>query len=88
MKADALFVLTCIIFIFVAWVVTGGPTRAISTAGPFITPITVPGERAQGYRITAPPNTAGHQLPNVTTGTDEQGLPYERYVPGGSATQN
>ena len=56
MKADALFVIACFIMIYVAWVVTGGPTRPISTAGPYITPVTRSGEESQGYRVTPPVN--------------------------------
>jgi hypothetical protein len=56
MKADGLFVITCIVFIFAAWVATGGPARPISQAGPFITPITRPGEASQGYRYIVPTN--------------------------------
>lgn len=56
MKADAVLVLACLLMIYVAWVVTGGPTRPISTAGPYITPVTRPGEESQGYRVTPPVN--------------------------------
>ncbi|MEK7602552.1 MAG: hypothetical protein AAB472_03640 [Patescibacteria group bacterium] len=56
MKTDALFVVMCILFLFAAWVATGGPTRPVSTAGPYITPVTRSGEESQGYRISAPTN--------------------------------
>ena len=56
MKVDALFVIMCIVFIFAAWVATGGPSRPIATAGPFITPITRSGEVSQGYRTIVPVN--------------------------------
>ncbi len=56
MKADGLFVIMAIVFIFIAWVATGGPTRPIATAGPFITPVTRPGEESQGYRFLVPTN--------------------------------
>ncbi len=56
MKADALFVIMAIVFIFAAWVATGGPSRPISTTGPFITPVTRPGEESQGYRYIVPTN--------------------------------
>lgn len=49
MKADALFFLAIFLFIFVAWVATGGPQRPISFAGPFITPITNTDQEQQGY---------------------------------------
>lgn len=56
MKADAFFVIACLIFIFIAWIATGGPSRPISHSGPFITPVTAPGEESQGYRGTPPAN--------------------------------
>lgn len=56
MKADALFVIACLFMIYVAWIVTGGPTRPISKTGPYITPITRSGEESQGYRVTPPTN--------------------------------
>jgi hypothetical protein len=56
MKVDALFVIICIVFVFAAWVATGGPSRPIATAGPFITPVTRPGEESQGYRYIVPAN--------------------------------
>ncbi|HYE22900.1 MAG TPA: hypothetical protein VEA92_00410 [Candidatus Paceibacterota bacterium] len=49
MKADALFFLAIFVFIFVAWVSTGGPKRPISFAGPFITPVTNTGQEQEGY---------------------------------------
>jgi hypothetical protein len=56
MRADGLFVITAIFFIFAAWVATGGPTRPISQAGPYITPVTRSGEESQGYRYIVPTN--------------------------------
>lgn len=56
MKADALLVIACLVMIYVAWIVTGGPSRPISKAGPYITPITRSGEESQGYRVTPPTN--------------------------------
>jgi hypothetical protein len=56
MKTDGLFVIICIVFIFAAWVATGGPSRPISSAGLFITPVTRSGEESQGYRLIAPAN--------------------------------
>jgi hypothetical protein len=69
MKADGLFVIVVIFFIFAAWVATGGPTRPISQAGPFLTPVQRPGEESQGYRYlvpTNPINTASY--PTQVTG--------------------
>jgi hypothetical protein len=73
MKPDGLFVITCIFFIFVAWVATGGPSRPISQAGLFITPVTRPGEESQGYRTLVPANP-------IDTSS------YPRQVPGGGTT--
>lgn len=56
MKADALLVIVCLVMIYVAWIATGGPSRPISKAGPYITPVTRSGEESQGYRITPPTN--------------------------------
>lgn len=56
MKADVFLVLASILFIYVAWIVTGGPNHPISKAGPYITPITRSGEESQGYRVTPPAN--------------------------------
>ena len=56
MRADALFVITMLFFLFVAWVATGGPSRPIATAGPYITPVSRTGEESQGYRVSAPTN--------------------------------
>jgi len=71
MKADGLFVIMAIVLIFLAWVSTGGPSRPISQAGPFITPVTRPGEESQGYRALVPAN------PLDTSS-------YPRQIPGGS----
>lgn len=56
MKADVFLVLACFLVIYLAWVVTGGPNRPISKAGPYITPVTRSGEESQGYRVTPPTN--------------------------------
>lgn len=56
MKADALFVILCIVMLYIAWVVTGGPSRTFSNSGPFITPVTRPGEQQQAYKLSAPAN--------------------------------
>ena len=78
MKADALFVILCIVMLYVAWVVTGGPSRAFSTNGPFITPVSRPGEQQQAYKLSAPVNpvdsraypTQVRRTPNVTSEPD------------------
>ncbi len=38
--SDGLFFTLVVVFFFVLWVVSGGPSKPISFAGPFITPIT------------------------------------------------
>lgn len=89
MKADGLFVITAIVFIFLAWVATGGPSRPISTAGPYITPVSRPGEESQGYRLLAPtnpidpssyPKQIGGITPTIAPGPDL----YTRTVSGSS----
>ncbi len=40
MKGDALFFLGIIAFFFILWYASGGPTKPISFAGPYISPIT------------------------------------------------
>lgn len=49
MQGDAFFFLGILLFIFVAWVATGGPERPISFAGPYLTPVTTYGDRSEGY---------------------------------------
>ena len=46
---DGMLFLVGIIFFFILWVVSGGPTKPISFAGPFITPITNVGQTQKGY---------------------------------------
>lgn len=47
--SDGFFFLTILFFFFVAWVAGGGPSKPISFAGPFITPITSPAVIQSGY---------------------------------------
>lgn len=49
MKSDALFFFGILIFFFIIWFSTGGPTRPISFAGPYITPITDVDIPQRGY---------------------------------------
>lgn len=49
MKSDVIFFLSVIGFFFILWFATGGPTRPISFAGPYITPITDVGTISTGY---------------------------------------
>ena len=49
MRADALFFVGLLAFLFVAWVATGGPQKPISFSGPFITPITNVNQEQSAY---------------------------------------
>lgn len=49
LQQDAYFFLAIFLFIFVAWVATGGPQKPISFAGPFITPVTTYNDEQQAY---------------------------------------
>ncbi len=51
MRSDLFLFFGILIFIFVVWVATGGPSRPISFTGPYITPITAPGGRGTGYTL-------------------------------------
>lgn len=48
-----MFFLALFLFFFVVWFVSGGPTRPISFAGPYITPITDVDQTQQGYGATS-----------------------------------
>lgn len=47
--SDLAFYSLAVLFIFVAWVYTGGPNKPFSFSGPFITPITDVGQTQVGY---------------------------------------
>ncbi|MES2225473.1 MAG: hypothetical protein V4480_01550 [Patescibacteria group bacterium] len=49
MKSDFVLFLAILIFIFVLWLYTGGPTHPISFAGPYLTPVTTSGGQSQAY---------------------------------------
>lgn len=49
MKSDGIFFLGVLTFFFILWYATGGPTKPISFAGPYITPITDVDTVQQGY---------------------------------------
>lgn len=49
MQGDAFFIIGLLLFIFVAWVATGGPERPISFAGPYLTPVRTYGDRSEAY---------------------------------------
>lgn len=46
---DGAFILAFFLFFFAAWVASGGPTKPISFAGPYITPVTTVGTTQTGY---------------------------------------
>lgn len=49
LRGDAMFFLGILAFIFLIWLATGGPSRPISFAGPYLTPITTVGDRSEAY---------------------------------------
>lgn len=49
LTGDFFFFVGIFLMFFLVWVATGGPSRPISFAGPFITPITAPGAGGQAY---------------------------------------
>ena len=49
MKNDALFFAGILLIIFVTWVATGGPSRPVSWAGPFLTPLGPGQTGGEGY---------------------------------------
>ncbi len=49
MGSDGILFTTVIIFFFLLWFVSGGPTKPISFSGPYITPITDTGQTQFGY---------------------------------------
>ena len=52
MKSDGLFFLGILAFFFILWFATGGPSKPISFAGPYITPITDVDTVQEGYGDT------------------------------------
>ncbi len=49
MKSDGLFFLGVLVFFFILWFASGGPSKPISFAGPYITPITDIDSVQEGY---------------------------------------
>lgn len=49
MKSDGLFFFGVLAFFFILWLSTGGPSKPISFAGPYITPITDVDSQQYGY---------------------------------------
>jgi hypothetical protein len=81
---DGLLILAGIVFLFIVWVWTGGPSRPISFAGPFITPITTTGDVQTGYGEdigTPEVGTSGGSYWSLKSVLGS----YENSAPGGSA---
>jgi len=57
MRSDLFLFFGILIFIFVVWIATGGPSRPISFSGPYITPITTTGGSATGYSLRGATST-------------------------------
>lgn len=76
MKGDGLLVVMIVVFIYAAWVAMGGPQREFSKTGPFITPVTSPGESQQGYRITPPDNPIDARAYPRQVGGESLSQPY------------
>lgn len=51
MRTDVVFFFGILLFIFVAWVATGGPEKPISFSGPYLRPVAGPGETAEPYSL-------------------------------------
>lgn len=60
MSSNAVFFLGVLIFIFVLWVITGGPAKPFSFAGPYLKPIHGPGQVAEPYDLRAGTSTSSN----------------------------
>lgn len=65
MRSDLFLFFGILIFIFVVWVATGGPSRPISFAGPYITPITAPGGVGKGYGLSGGGGTSATSTASI-----------------------
>lgn len=65
-----MFIIGVFVFIFIFWVLSDGPSKPISFAGPYLHPITGPGQTAKPYGIS---NGSGISL-GGSTGGDLSGL--------------
>lgn len=63
---DAWLIIAVFVFAFILWVSTGGPSRPISFAGPYITPITTPEDTQEGY------GSLEFDIPNSEGGSGER----------------
>ncbi|MDB5265380.1 MAG: hypothetical protein JWM39_93 [Parcubacteria group bacterium] len=60
--SDGAFILAVFFFFFAAWLASGGPTKPISFAGPYITPITSVGTIQTGYGSTGGTSGGGTSI--------------------------
>jgi hypothetical protein len=87
---DGLFFILGLIFFFILWMVSGGPTKPISFSGPFITPITNVGQTQSGYGPQVPGGTIS--AAGVSVGAIAKTSPYagevslSHYVSGTGGT--
>ncbi|MEK9160712.1 MAG: hypothetical protein AAB440_01585 [Patescibacteria group bacterium] len=51
MSNNALLFIGILIFVFILWVMTGGPAKPFASAGPYVKPIDGPGELAEPYEL-------------------------------------
>ncbi len=51
MSSNAVFFFGVLVFIFVLWAITGGPSKPFSFAGPYLKPISGPGQVAEPYDL-------------------------------------
>lgn len=65
MMNDFFLFIGIIMLIFVVWASTGGPTRPISFGGPYLAPITEPGQGAEAYGT---PGAFGGATSGITIG--------------------
>ncbi len=72
---DAFFYLGVLIFFFILWVYSGGPTHPLSFAGPYITPITDVGVEQVGYGDSLSSTTRAYfgTYSGIGTGTRSSG---------------
>lgn len=69
MSGNGMLFLGVLIFIFIFWVVTGGPDKPISFSGPYLHPIDGPGQTAEPYSLGR-----GNNITSGITGSIGGGL--------------
>lgn len=63
--SDAFFFIGVLLFFFILWFASGGPTRPISFAGPYITPITDVNTVQEGYRVESTGSSGSSSSGNI-----------------------